>query len=101
MQKCENINCCEYRKKEPNGCGTHTDIWDCDFGPVVGKTEPVAKLQLQRGVKCVAAQAYQVIGALTLEDKRYPNKEKERALDYFSGIAQGDTNPDDKFLPWG
>lgn len=50
MQKCENINCCEYREKEPNGCGTWTDIWECDFGPVVGKTEPVATLQFQRGV---------------------------------------------------
>jgi hypothetical protein len=53
------------------------------------------------GFKCVAAQAYQVIGALTLNGAIYSNKEKERALDYFSGMAQGDIRPDEDFLPWG
>ena len=52
------------------------------------------------GAMTVAAQAYQVIRTLIL-DTAHTTPEHERALDYFSAIANGDRKPEDGFLPWG
>lgn len=48
----------------------------------------------------VAAQAYQVIAALAGDTGVYHDPAVTRALDYFSGIANGKTKPNDDFLPW-
>jgi hypothetical protein len=47
----------------------------------------------------IAAQAYQVLGALAADAGLYEHPEVLRAMDYFSGIANGKP-PADDFLPW-
>lgn len=48
----------------------------------------------------VAAQAYQVIGALAGDTGVYYDPEVKRALDYFGAIARGKQKPLNDFLPW-
>ena len=48
----------------------------------------------------IAAEAYQVIGALASSAGLFDDKEVQRALDYFSAVANGE-NPEEAILPWG
>ena len=52
-------------------------------------------------LQTASAQAYQVVGALASEAGLFNHSEVLRALDYFGGIANGDSLPEDSFLPWG